>query len=143
MLSLPFQTHLQRAKKISYSRGAIRNLFVCSVHSQNIFFAIQGCEASDEFKCAPNETYKQDCNTCVCSGDGKTAICSQIACPLLDLTTTEPPLEQVESNNHVCTPNDVKMEVWMTIFIRFSINSKALYHLFSRIAIDAVVRRTE
>jgi Pacifastin inhibitor (LCMII) len=79
----------------------------------------QGWCGATEFSCTPNEQYKQDCNTCQCSSDGKVASCTQVLCPsetteaaLKDETdTTEAVIEQVESNNHVCTPNDVKLEV--------------------------------
>jgi Pacifastin inhibitor (LCMII) len=102
----------------------------------------QGWSGATEFSCTPNETYKQDCNTCVCSSDGKAAACQQIACPpdasestttvesattaddsattldegtttLDEGTTTEAILE---INNHVCTPNEIKLEVRLEAF---------------------------
>lgn len=102
----------------------------------------QGCiAASDDFQCTPNETFKQDCNTCVCSSDGKAAACTAMGClPNLptvhekeeepttananeeqatesstsEASTTESAVTESEhmlNNNHVCTPNDIRMEV--------------------------------
>lgn len=110
----------------------------------------QGCiAASDDFQCTPNETFKQDCNTCVCSSDGKVAACTAMGClpnlptvhtkeeaPTTANANEEPATESTSeasstestseasstesavtesehmlSNNHVCTPNDIKMEV--------------------------------
>lgn len=79
----------------------------------------QGWSEAAEFSCTPSEQFKLDCNTCQCSSDGKVASCTQMLCPTEttettttdETDTTEPSLEQVETNNHVCTPNDVKLEV--------------------------------
>ncbi|XP_051172488.1 serine protease inhibitor 3-like [Leptopilina boulardi] len=34
-------------------------------------------------RCKPGSRFKQDCNECVCSDDGMTAMCTLMACPPL------------------------------------------------------------
>lgn len=89
-----------------------------SAHSHEcLLFSTQGASSASDFSCAPNETFKNDCNTCVCSADGKTALCDQRAClPEASESSTEAQLSStadvhIESSNHVCTPDDVKMQV--------------------------------
>lgn len=114
-----------------------------------------------DLHCNPGETFKQQCNTCVCSDDGKYAACTAMGCidwkelspesttatteepsTTTEPTTTEGTLEHVESNNHVCTPNDVKLEVWAHFVINFSINFEA-WNTHWRTATDAVAQQTE
>lgn len=93
-------------------------------HSQKIFFHVTQGLSHAEFSCVPNESYQDECNTCLCSGDGKSAACTLMACisePTPEATTelavnatTEEALEHVENSHQVCTPNDVKMQVTMS-----------------------------
>ena len=36
---------------------------------------------SAENVCKPGSTFKQNCNTCICSKDGRAAACTDMACP--------------------------------------------------------------
>lgn len=102
----------------------------------------QGWGNAIDYKCTPNETFQDDCNTCICGSDGKSAACTLISClkhstesdlPEVSTSTSDIQLspgttetshsenqtkpiegnvEHIENNNnHVCTPNDVKMQV--------------------------------
>jgi len=102
-----------------------------------LFYAVVfGWSATIDYKCTPNETYQEECNTCICSSDGKSAACTLAGC--LNLSTDLPIVSTssiqlssagttdishqenqtsttegnmvLENNNHVCTPNDVKMQ---------------------------------
>lgn len=102
-----------------------------------VFFCHQGWSTASDFECTPNETFQQDCNKCICSSDGKTAACTLMLCiahdkdipevstsdvqllpasteaslPQNQTAVTEGTSEHIENNNHVCNPNDVKMQV--------------------------------
>lgn len=114
-------------KKIFFFHPFIHVLFHAYI---NIFLVDQGWSNALDLKCTPNETYKDDCNTCICSSDGRTAACTLVRCVALpevstvgsettteqthhenQPSTTEAALEHIENNNHVCTPNDIKIQV--------------------------------
>lgn len=52
--------------------------------------------------CEPKSTYKEDCNTCQCSENGKFAACTQMLCL---------PKQQHAQAAAVCNQGDTKMEV--------------------------------
>ena len=110
--------------------------FVCSFTYLFTYFVDQGWSNASDYNCTPNETFQDNCNTCICSNDGKSAACTLMRCPgpqelpevstsnvqlspattdisppESQISTTEGSLEHIENNNHVCTPNDVKMQV--------------------------------
>jgi len=94
------------------------------------YAAVFGCGNALDYKCTPNEIFQMECNTCKCSSDGQSASCTDKLCvdsstvlsKVLSVTTeaaalgenltttVETILEHIENNNHVCTPNDVKMQ---------------------------------
>lgn len=45
-----------------------------------IFFVLGQVLADSEVRCQPGSTFKQECNTCFCGKDGKTAACTLMAC---------------------------------------------------------------
>lgn len=128
--------HLTLQKVIFFS--AITRLFrITQSHASLFVSSNEGWinASEDEFSCTPGETFKRDCNTCHCSSDGKSAACTAMGCFTIAQTSTETSTEAVtteatttegfvESNNHVCTPNDIKLEVDMHFVISFPINSE-------------------
>jgi len=104
-------------------------MFKFSLFLVLFYAAVFGCGNALDYKCTPNETFQDACNTCKCSSDGLTAACTLASCvdsstelPEVSTVTTEAAqaenqtktteatLEHIENNNHVCTPNDVKMQ---------------------------------
>lgn len=139
--------------------GSDKNSFfflVLFVHSRIYLriFVDQGWSNASDYNCTPNETFKDNCNTCICSNDGKSAACTLMRCvdpqdlpevstsnvqlsplttdvspPESQISTTEGSLEHIENNNHVCTPNDVKMQVCQSNCNLFRIISEAFYNV--------------
>ncbi|XP_058793974.1 protein psiR-like [Phymastichus coffea] len=46
-----------------------------------VTFLIISVVAAEELFCIPNSLFRQNCNSCVCSKDGKTAACTDMMCP--------------------------------------------------------------
>jgi hypothetical protein len=109
----------------------------------------QGFVATAEFRCTPNETYQDDCNTCKCNESGSNGVCTQRACyhgPMYEDTVTTQSTtdddtisstEVASHTNQVCTPNEIKMEVreQAKIVVDFNYGSESMF-IFFRIAID-------
>ncbi|CRK97515.1 CLUMA_CG010904, isoform A [Clunio marinus] len=76
--------------------------------------AVASCAASDETNCTEGESFKKDCNTCVCSASGFHACTLMLCVDEQQETTTQPAeiehSESTQANNQVCTPNEIKME---------------------------------